>query len=80
MRPVHHSSGKTSRWSCFSFSPSIGMGTPAIMSGIVAGLNASVNLLIRQLVFFIASINTGETPRPLSQLILVFLAVSAPLR
>ena len=54
--------------------------TPAIMSGIVAGLNATVNLLIRQLVFFIASLNNGETPRPLGQLILVFLVLSAPLR
>ena len=80
MRPIHHPSGKTSPWSCFRFSPSIGMVTPAIMSGIVARLNATVNLLIRQLVFFIASLNAAETPRPLSQLILVFLAVSAPLR
>ena len=80
MRPVYHSSGKTLRWSCFRFRPSIGMLTPAIMSGIVAGLNVAVNLLLRQLVFFIASLNAAETPRPLSQLILVFLAVSARLR
>ena len=60
MRLVYHSSGKTLRWSCFRFRPSIGMLTPAIMSGIVAGLNASVNLLIRQSVFFIVSLNTAE--------------------